>query len=188
MKSIYKQLICISIITLLVGVSYTSAIGFDNKIPIVDNQYEDDCGCKKFSDADIVKLEKKLNKLEMNNKLLLELTKDFPILNKKIEKLSYKISHIKEEYANEPPNPILCIIYIGTYLDIWIILSIITPIIKLFPFMTDEKWEKFSSIVLAVIFEVLVLIIYHCGIGPYVPTPFNLNNIITERNHLLFEI
>ena len=188
MKSIYKQLIGIGIITLLVGVSYASATGVDNKIPIVDNQYENDCGCKKYSDAEIVKLEKNLNKLESSSKKSLELSKDFPILNKKIEKLSYKISNIKEEFENEPPNPILCIIYIGMYLDIYIILTIITPIIKLSPFMTDEKWQNFSSIVMAVIFETLVLIIYHCNIGPYVPTPFNLNNILTERNNLPLEI
>jgi len=188
MRLISKQLICISIIILLVSVSYTSAIRVSDKIPIVNNQGEDDCGCNEFSDYDIVKLEKNLNKLESSSKKSLELSKDFPILNKKIEKLSYKISNIKEEFENEPPNPILCIIYIGMYLDIYIILTIITPIIKLSPFMTDEKWQNFSSIVMAVIFETLVLIIYHCNIGPYVPTPFNLNNILTERNNLLLEI
>ncbi len=87
MKSISKQLICISIMTLLVGVSYTSAIRVDNKIPILDNQGEHDCGCNDVSAADIIKLEKQLNNLERNNKLLLELSKDFPIVKRKIEKL-----------------------------------------------------------------------------------------------------
>jgi len=43
MKSISKQLICICIILLLVGVSYTSAIRVENKPHIVNNQIEEDC-------------------------------------------------------------------------------------------------------------------------------------------------
>jgi len=184
MRLISKQLICISIIILLVSVSYTSAIRVSDKIPIVNNQGEDDCGCNEFSDYDIVKLEKNLNKLERISKLLLLLTKDFPKVNRKIEKLSYKIYNIKEEFANEPPNPILCIIYIGLFIDTMIIFSIIGRIIKFIPLIPDKILEFYKNTVFVLTFEVLVLVIYNCGIGPYVPTPFNLNNLITERNHL----
>ena len=186
MKSISKQLICISIITLLVSVSYTSAIRVDNEIPIVDNQGEHDCGCNDFSDADIIKLEKQLKNLERNNKLLLELSKDFPIVNRKIEKLSYKISNIKEELASGPPNPILCIILIGLLIDTYIIISIIFYIIHFIPFVPDKLWEIYSNIVFVLINEELVLIIYHCDIGPYAPTLFNMKNLITESNPLHF--
>ena len=184
MKSISKQIICISIITLLVGVSYTSAIRVDNKIPIVNEQDEDDCRCNDVSNADIIKLEKQLNKLERNCKLLLVLSKDLPIEKRKIEELSYKISNLKEGLASEPPNPILCVISICLFILTMIIFSIVIRIIKLLPFRPDRIWDIFSNIVMALTFEELVLIIYHCGIGPYVPIPFNLNNLITDRNHL----
>lgn len=184
MKYISKQLICICIITLLVGVSYTSAIRVDNKIPIENKQDEDDCGCNDVSDVDIIKLEKQLKKLERNSKLLLVLSKDLPIEKRKIEELSHKISIIKEELASEPPNPILCVISIGLFILTMVIFSIVTRIIKLFPFRPDRIWDIFSNIVMALTFEELVLVIYHCGIGPYVPIQFNLNNQITDRNHL----
>lgn len=179
MKSLSKQLIYISIITLLLSVSYTSAIRVVNRIPIV-NELDDDCGCNDVIDADIIKLEKKLNKLESNSKILLVLSKDLPIENRKIEELSYKLSELKEEFDSEPPNPILCVISIGLFIITMIILSIITRVIRLFPFIPDNIYEIYSNIVMGLVLEELVLLIYHCGIGPYVPTLNSLKNLIIE--------
>ena len=52
MKSISKQLIVISIILLLIGVSVSSAISVDTKSSIVDSEKFEDFGCSisKFND------------------------------------------------------------------------------------------------------------------------------------------
>jgi hypothetical protein len=106
MKSISKQLICISIILLLVGVSYTSAIRVDNKIPIVES--EEDCGCNEVSDADIVRLEKQLDRLERYSKRLLVLSKDYPELWEMSKELSYKISLLKGELTDDSSYSLIC--------------------------------------------------------------------------------
>ena len=82
MKSISKQLICISIILLLLGVSVTSAISVENKTPIIED--EDDCGCEDKSDSRICNileiLALSLDKRSQIMGELCEVFKDIPTL------------------------------------------------------------------------------------------------------------
>ncbi len=68
-----KKGLAVAVILLFLGVSVSSAISIDTKPSITNN--EDDCGCNEVSDADIVRLEKKLYKLESYSKLLMILSK-----------------------------------------------------------------------------------------------------------------
>jgi len=63
---------------LFVGVSVSSGISIDNKPSISQDESEDDCRCNEISDADIVKLEKQLDRLEVYSKLLLVLPSNNP--------------------------------------------------------------------------------------------------------------
>jgi hypothetical protein len=108
MKSIFKQLICIIIILLLVGVSYTSAIRVENKTSIV--KIEEDCGCNEVSDTDIVGLEKQLDSLEVYSKLLLVLSRNNP----ELKEITYEIFEIIDS-INLWDFPIICDILESAY-------------------------------------------------------------------------
>lgn len=186
MKSVSKKLICAVIITLIVGVSYSSAIRVENNIVILYNQDENDCGCNYVSDSDITELDNKLNNMQRNSKLLLLISKDIPKIKGKIEELSYKISNLREKLENGPPNSILCVLFIGLFIVSMVILSVIGGIIFSLPLMPDIILDFFSSILFVILFEELALLIYYCGIGPYVPTLSNLNNLKNKGNHFPF--
>lgn len=86
MKNHLGKILATVIIVLFIGVSFSSAISIDTKPSISTKESIEDCGCNEVSDADIVKLEKQLNVLEIYSKLLLVLSKDNLELNEKYEK------------------------------------------------------------------------------------------------------
>ena len=83
MKNISKKLIGLSILLLFIGVTSSSAISV-NKAPMTIIKNKEDCGCNEVSDADIVRLEKQLSRIEIYDKLLLILNK----FNPKLKELS----------------------------------------------------------------------------------------------------
>jgi hypothetical protein len=110
MKTISKKTIVISIILLLVGVSVSTAISVDTKSTKSNNQNEDCRECNEVSDADLVRVERLLNRVEVYSKLLLVLSKFNPEIKEEYEGLSKRIStlsSLKLGYEN------ICNILIG---------------------------------------------------------------------------
>ena len=93
MKSISKKSITFSIILLFIGVSISSAISVDTETTEIE-----DCGCNDVSDADIVILEKQLNRLDVYSKLLLVLSTHYPLLKESSEELSNEITIFKSRF------------------------------------------------------------------------------------------
>jgi hypothetical protein len=81
---------------------------------------------------------------------------------------------------------ILSVGIIGLFIGTIIILSIIGRIISLVPFMPDIISEFFSDVLFVILLEELALLVYYCGIGPYVATLLNLNNLKNKGNHVTF--
>jgi hypothetical protein len=173
MKSISKQLICISIIFLLLGVSYTSAIRVENKTTIVDS--EEDCGCNEVSDADIVRLEKQIDRLERYSNLLLVLSRYNPELKDECEELVNGISSIKgifDDLPDEPSDTILC----GIFTFLYMILSPIVIISNLIYEFIYEYFPILSELLYIILFPVLFVIllieigmVFFCDFDPYPP-------------------
>ena len=90
MNNISKKSIVISIILLLVGVSLSSAISVDTKSTISNNESEECKECNEISNADLVKVERLLDRVEVYSKLLLVLSRHNP-----------EIKEISEELLNE---------------------------------------------------------------------------------------
>jgi hypothetical protein len=113
MKTICKQLIVISIILLLVGVSISSAISVDTKSTISDKDREECRECNEVSDADLIRVERLLDRVEVYSKLLLVLSRHNPELREISEELSKDISKLTrmlEELTEESYLPIICTI------------------------------------------------------------------------------
>jgi hypothetical protein len=88
---LYCKILAVGIIVLFMGVSVTSAIRVENKTHIIDNQVEDDCSCNEVSDADIVKLEKQLDRVERYCKLVLVSSRYNPELKRTSDDLFDRI-------------------------------------------------------------------------------------------------
>ena len=162
MKSISKQLITISIIILLVGVSYTSAIRVENKIPIVE--VEDDCGCNEVSNADIVILEKQLDRY---SNLLLVLSKAYPEIREKCEEVLGIINSI-----NLRDSTIICFILI--LIDFPIILSYEIFEILMQKYASSTLWQILFGIgfITSLVLAATILYIgYKLNCWDYEPFP-----------------
>ena len=97
MKTISKQTIVLSIILLLIGVSVSSAISVDTKSTISNNQSEECKECNEVSDADLVKVERLLDKVEVYSKLLLVLSKHNPEFREISEELLNEITIVNNK-------------------------------------------------------------------------------------------
>jgi hypothetical protein len=86
-----KELIGIFVCLLFLGVSVSSAISVDNKSTISNNKSEVCKECKEISNADLIKVERLLDRVEVYSKLLLVLSKYYPELQDINEDLSYGI-------------------------------------------------------------------------------------------------
>ena len=116
MKTTSKQLIVISIILLLIGVSVSSAISVDTQSTISSNESVEDCGCGEVSDADLIRVERLLDRVEVYSKLLLVLSRHNPEVLEDYEELSNDIELIKYMFKDFKSKqliddyPIICFI------------------------------------------------------------------------------
>ena len=90
-KNHTRGILAIGIICLFVGVSASSAVSVDTKSTISNNQNEECRECNEISDADLVKVERLLNRVEVYSKLLLVLSRHNPELRELSEELSSEI-------------------------------------------------------------------------------------------------
>jgi hypothetical protein len=86
--------LALSIIFLFIGVSLSSAISVDTKSNVSNNESEECRECNEISDADLVIVERLLNRVEVYSKLLVVLSS----YNPEIEEMSKELSNLK--YTN----------------------------------------------------------------------------------------
>ena len=122
MNKVSKQTILISIILLLIGVSISSAISVDTKTIITNNQNDECRDCNKVRDADLIRVERLLDKVEVYSKLLSVLSKYNSELKEMSEELSNQLSNINKLYdefntdiLQQGTHPI-CIILVPLYI------------------------------------------------------------------------
>ena len=82
MKNICKKTIVTSIILLLLGVSISSAFVIDTKQSMVNSKREENCGCKKVSDADLLLIERSLERLLFTINMIKFKLNDYPVFQK----------------------------------------------------------------------------------------------------------
>jgi hypothetical protein len=97
-KNQLRKSIVISIILLLIGVSVSSAVSVDTKSTISNNQREECRECNEVSDADLIRVERLLNRVEVYSKLLSVLGKYNPELREMSEELSDEITTLNDLY------------------------------------------------------------------------------------------
>ena len=131
MKKLCKKSIVISIILLFVGVSASSAVSVDTKSTISNNQNEECRECNEISDADLVKVERLLNRVEVYSKLLLVLSRHNPELREICEELSNGITTLKESLKNDGYSIICVLIWAIVAPPLYLITDIIYRIDQL---------------------------------------------------------
>jgi hypothetical protein len=102
-----KELIGFIICMLFIGVSVSSAVSVDTKSTISNNESDECRECNEVSDADLIRVERLLDRVEVYSKLLLVLSRYNPELKEISDELSNGISTLKGEIANDN-YPIIC--------------------------------------------------------------------------------
>ena len=82
-----KRILSIGTILLFIGISIQPAFAVNIRHSIVNNVIEGDCNCKEVTNADIVIVERWLDRVEVYSKLLLVLNKNNPEIKEKCEEL-----------------------------------------------------------------------------------------------------
>ena len=109
--SLFVKLICLSIILLLVGVSYSSAISSNEKTWVLKSQNKVKLNCQEVNNIYQNKLERSINKLEFYKKLINYFSKNDPDFKTKFEELYDSITTLKDIDYNSPICDVLENIY-----------------------------------------------------------------------------
>jgi hypothetical protein len=102
-KNLLSKILTLCIVVLFIGVSYTSATSVDTKSALSNNQSEECRDCNEVSDADLISVERLLDKVEVYSKLLLVLSRYNPEIREKCEGLLESIP-----FGNFRDFPIIC--------------------------------------------------------------------------------
>jgi len=102
--------LALGVVVLFICVSIHPAFAIDTKKSIIVNQSDECSDCRELNNAELVKVDRLLNKVEVYSKLFLVLSKYTPEIKEEIEELSDKISTLKEELADETTLPTICVI------------------------------------------------------------------------------
>jgi hypothetical protein len=93
-ERLYKKGLVVGIIILFICVGVQPAFAIDTNQSIDDNMSEDCKECNEVSDANLIKLESLLDRLEKRTKLLLVLSKNNPEIKDNYDKLADTISKL----------------------------------------------------------------------------------------------
>ncbi len=110
-QNLLSKTLTLGIIILFIGVSYSSAISIETELFIVNNKSEEDFDCQEISNSYLVKLDRMFNRLEVYTKILKFFYINNPDLLEKWEKLSIRISALKDLNNDRPICDILKNIY-----------------------------------------------------------------------------
>ena len=157
MKNISKQLICISIILLLIGVSVSRAISVDTESTISNNESEECKECNEVSDADLIKVERLLNRVEVYRKLLIVLAKHNPEVLEDCKEISNMITTLNKFDLNE-------LICVG-------LINILKHVLSRFSYCL-RKIDEFQKEL-----RIIMVIIYTLIGNVYIALIFVINNI-----------
>jgi hypothetical protein len=155
MKSkLYCKILAWSIIFLFIGVSFSSAISVDTR-SVIEN--EEECKeCNKVDNADLIKVERLLDRVEVYSKLLLVLSRYNPELKEVSEELSDDIIFLR----NTDLKDLICNIILN-------IADKCTELMKYYANLANNYQSQgrlilsFSLAGIALSFDILHLIFYY---------------------------
>jgi hypothetical protein len=110
-SSLFVKFLCLSIIVLLVGVSYSSAISSNEKTSILKRQNMVEINCQKINNIYQNTLERCIKKLDFYKKLINYFSKNDPVFKTKFEKLYDSKTTLKDIEKNSPICDVLENIY-----------------------------------------------------------------------------
>jgi len=112
---------------------------------------EDDCGCNEVSDADIVKIERLLDRVTFCSNLLSTLLKHVPEIKKQYYGLLHRINKLNNvfEILTNPPHPILCFIMELIGAPIWIIEGVLEALFHSFQYTNPLIAVMISPVLIA---------------------------------------
>jgi hypothetical protein len=156
-KNIFVKLICLSVIILLIGVSYSSAVSSVEKTSIYKCKKQENINCQKISDVYLNKIKKIEYRLDLYKKILNFFSINDQVLQTKFEKLSYKITNLKDIDDNTP----ICDFLENIYLYVKDIVYYIRDIY--IGYQQDEPLRAFVINILAIPFAEAWLLVYVTG-------------------------
>ena len=178
-NNLFKKTLVFGIIILFIGVSIQPVFADDNKSSTDNTENENDCGCEVVSDAQHIRFEELLNRLEIYAKKLSLLFKDNPKIVEKCEELSKIISKIKS--LNVDGNPI-CF-----FLWAYLIFVLDTRLSFIEEFLLYGHWSEspilwtfinawFTSLANKIVFVYGLLRYFDC----YLIVSFNLDSVYKQ--------
>jgi hypothetical protein len=153
-KGLYCKVFAVGIIVLFVGVSVSSAISVDTH-SVIEN--EEECKeCNEVDNADLIIVERLLDRVEVYSKLLLVLSNHYPELIYLNEELSNVISTLTEDLKNDE--------YTFTCYILSIYDSIITIIYIKFDIYRDNFIDNGNNLIVVILGIYLEILNYLHGL------------------------
>ena len=174
-NNFFKKTLVFGIIILFIGVSIQPVFAVDNKSSTDNTENENDCGCEVVSDAQYIRFEKLLNRLEIQIKKLSLSFKENPRFIEKYEKLSNKILTLDELNLELKSNsPIIICEFldkIATLIGIRVFAcgSLCIILSEYYNLTLLSDFFLFRLLYFAGLLDTICAIMYKLGCPPYYP-------------------